>query len=41
VHSQEEKKAIEAKATEIAGQRTVKNEISVVPEKSKKSEKKG
>ena len=41
VHSEEEKKAIEAKATEIAGQRTVKNEISVVPEKSKKSEKKG
>ena len=37
VHSEEEKKAIEAKATEIAGQRTVKNEISVVPEKSKKS----
>jgi osmotically-inducible protein OsmY len=37
VHSEEEKKAIEAKATEIAGQRAVKNEISVVPEKSKKS----
>jgi osmotically-inducible protein OsmY len=41
VHSEGEKKAIEAKATEIAGQRTVKNEISIVPEKSKKSEKKG
>lgn len=41
VHSEEEKKAIEAKATEVAGQRTVKNEISVVPEKTKKSEKKG
>ena len=41
VHSEEEKKAIEAKATEVAGQRTVKNEISVKEGKSKKSEKKG
>jgi osmotically-inducible protein OsmY len=35
VHSDEEKKAMEAKATEIAGPGTVKNEISVVAEKSK------
>jgi osmotically-inducible protein OsmY len=41
VRSDEEKKTIEAKAAEVAGQRTVKNEMSVVPDTSKRSEKKG
>ncbi len=35
VHSDEEKKAIEAKAAEVAGGRSVKSEISVVEKKSK------
>jgi osmotically-inducible protein OsmY len=38
VHSEDEKKAIEAKAAEVAGQHAVNSKISIVPAKSKKSE---
>jgi hyperosmotically inducible protein len=36
VHSEEEKKAIEAKAAEVAGSHNVKSEISVIPDRAKK-----
>lgn len=36
VHSEEEKKAIEAKAAEVAGSHHVKSEISVTPDRAKK-----